>query len=216
MDAHLKTSDYLAKGAAPLSFEWVRQVHTLGPTGTNCERAALTWAGRHCQNAGVFLHPTMEIAAEAVACCSKSVLLSVVAYPHLHSIIYEHIGQLKLMDVFIMNTDNMVLASSTGKTPALCATHPAPEKLIPASIERKFVTSNAQAAAVCARGEADGCITTLCAANEFSLTVLTQHGPVPMGFTIHGPLQAATHSQASITSDFQNPNRREFHDTESL
>lgn len=216
MDAHIEASDYLAKGTAPLSFDWVRQVHTLGPTGTNCERAALTWVQRHCKTTEVFLHPTMEIAAEAVAQCRKSVLLSVVAYPHLHSIIYEHIGQLKLMDVFIMNTDNMVLASSTGKTPALCATHPAPEKLIPASIERKYVTSNAQAAAVCAKGEADGCITTLCAANEFSLTVLTKHGPVPMGFTIHGPLQAATQTQPSFTNDFQNPNRREFHDTESL
>ncbi|QUS58593.1 prephenate dehydratase [Pseudovibrio brasiliensis] len=216
MDAHLETPEYLAKGTAPLSFDWVRQVHTLGPTGTNCERAALRWAARHCKNAEVFLHATMELAAEAVAKCRKSVLLSVVAYPHLHSIIYQHIGELKLMDVFIMNTDDMVLASSTGETPKLCATHPAPEKLIPASIERKFVTSNAQAAAVCAKGEADGCITTLCAANEFSLTILRKHGPVPMGFTIHGPLQATPASHPSFTSEFQNPNRREFHDTESL
>ncbi|SDQ33794.1 prephenate dehydratase [Pseudovibrio sp. Tun.PSC04-5.I4] len=216
MDAQLDTPEYLDTAPSLPPFSWVRQVQTLGPTGTNCEKAALKWATRQCPNAKLFLHPTMELAADAVAKCGGSVLLSVVAYPHLHSIIYGHIGNLRLMDVFIMNTDNMVLASSTGETPSVCATHPAPEKLIPASIERKFVASNVIAAAECAKGETDCCITTLCAAQEFSLTVLRKHGPVPMGFTIHGPLETALHSHLTTAAELQQPNRREFYDSEGI
>ena len=181
---------YLDGHVSEGNFLWVKQIHTLGPAGTNCEKAALKWVKQRCPNARLFLHASMEEAAQRVARCGQSVLLSVMAYPQLHSIIYEHITALRLMDVFIMNTDNMVLASSSGRMPRICATHPAPEKLLPPEVERRFAGSNVLAAAECAEGRADGCITTLCAAEERDLKVLRKFGPVPMGFTIHGPLGA--------------------------
>ncbi|MFV1590982.1 prephenate dehydratase [Phaeobacter sp. JH20_36] len=189
MDLQIENSindDYIPQSE---TFGWVKQIHTLGPTGTNCERAAISWALRRCHGASVKLHRTMEQAAESVACQDGAVLVGVVAYPHLHSIIYAHIQKMKLLDVFIMNTDNMVLASRTGAEPMTCATHPAPEKLLPATVERRFVSSNVIAARDCAAGNVDGCITTLCAAEKFGLSILRKFGPVPMGFTIHGPLE---------------------------
>lgn len=173
------------------SYDWVRKVHTLGPAGTNCEKAALKWAALKCKKAELALHESMKRAAEQVAACGCSVLLSVVAYPQLHSIIYEHIAQLGLLDVFIMKTDDMVLASVNGQMPTLCQTHPAPEKLLPAQMQRIYAASNAHAAAEVMAGRGDGCITTLAAAEHHGLKVVQTFGQVPMGFTIHGPLKHA-------------------------
>ncbi|MFW8634774.1 prephenate dehydratase [Cribrihabitans pelagius] len=197
MNAQIETPAYSGEIPSGAEYEWVERIHTLGPSGTNCEKAALAWAGRKCPNAGICLHRSMEQAASAVAGRPRSVLLSVVAYPQLHSIIYEHLGNLRLIDVFIMNTDNMVLASSTGEMPALCATHPAPEKLLPPAMQRIYAASNVLAAADCAEGRADGCITTLCAAKRYGLAILRSFGPVPMGFTIHGPCRQPAAARAA-------------------
>ncbi|MFW8595108.1 prephenate dehydratase [Cribrihabitans neustonicus] len=197
MNVQIETPAYNSSISSEAEYAWVGRIHTLGPSGTNCEKAALAWAGRKCPNAAVSLHRSMEQAASAVAGAPGSVLLSVVAYPQLHSIIYEHLGNLRLIDVFIMNTDNMVLASSTGEMPVLCATHPAPEKLLPPSMQRIYAASNVLAAAECAEGRADGCITTLRAAERYGLTILRSFGPVPMGFTIHGPCRQPTTRSAA-------------------
>lgn len=191
MDGQLAEPEYLDANTIGISYSWVKQIHTLGPAGTNCEKAALKWVTQKCPNAHLHLHPTMEQAATSVANCRNSALLSVMAYPLLHAIIYEHITALQLIDVFIMNTDNMVLASASGQMPTTCATHPAPEKLLPETVKRHYVASNVVAAVECANGKAEGCITTLGAAQQHSLKILQKFGPVPMGFTIHGPLEAS-------------------------
>ena len=49
----------------------------------------------------------------------------------------------------------------------------------------RLVSSNSQAAATCAAGETDACVTTAPAARRFGLEVVRDYGPVPMGFTIH-------------------------------
>ncbi|MEO9825308.1 MAG: prephenate dehydratase [Paracoccaceae bacterium] len=171
------------------NYDWVKCIHTLGPAGTNCEKAALKWASLKCGNAALSLHDTMEQAATQVVTCGCSVLLSVVAYPQLHSLIYEHISDLGMLDVFIMKTDDMVLTSVTGKMPTLCLTHPAPEKLLPPDMKRIYAASNAHAAEEVAAGRGDGCITTSAAAKKHGLQIVQAYGQVPMGFTIHGPLK---------------------------
>lgn len=168
-------------------FAWVKTIYTLGPSGTNCERAALHWANGYCPKARLNLQPTMEAAAAEATQGHTSVLLSVVAYPELHSIIYANLGRLQLADLFIMNTDEMVLASVTGEDPQTCATHAAPQKLLPANVQRRFVSSNACAASECAEGQVDSCITTALAARKHRLKILRSFGSVPMGFTIHSP-----------------------------
>lgn len=171
------------------SFAWVRRVHTLGPQGTNCQRAAQSWIAGRCDRAEIVLHRSMEQAAGEAAGREREVMLGVVAYPELHSIIYRHLQVMRLIDMFIMDTDEMVLAVRPDQQaePRLCATHPAPQSLLPPRIERRFVSSTAIAAEQCAQGEAEGCITTLAAAGLNGLHILRRYGPVPMGFTIHGP-----------------------------
>ena len=182
------------------SFSWVRQVHTLGPSGTNCERAGQHWLRRKCPAAEICLHASIEAAAECVALREDAVFVGVAAYPHLHSVIYGHIQLLRILDVFIANTDEMVLASRTGAMPEVCATHPAPERLLPPGMARHFSSSNVSAAEDCIKGLADGCITTRRAVDRFDLKIVRSFGSVPMAFTIHGPHAAADADRATCAA----------------
>jgi hypothetical protein len=175
-------------GRNPARFAWVTRLHTLGPTGTNCERAAVTWARYRSLSPTLLLHRSLEDAANEVVGNDGAALVSAIAYPQLHSLIYSHLRDFQLIDIFIMNTDEMVLAARSASNPAICATHPAPEKLIPAEVARVYASSNSDAAARCANGEVDGCVTTLCCAKYHNLTLVQNFGKVAMGFAIHGRL----------------------------
>jgi hypothetical protein len=180
-------------------FSWVRQIHTLGPNGTNCELAALHWRDdKMCVDTTIFLHDSFELAAEAVAVRNDSVLLGVAAYPQLHSIIYSNLKNFQIIDVFICRTEEMILASNDGYMPSLCATHPAPERLLPSVIERKYVSNNVAAAQECASGNTDGCLTTLRAAKKYNLKIVNNFGQVPMAFTVHGSIQHALCEVAGV------------------
>lgn len=194
--------DFETPAHAASDWAWVRSLHTLGPAGTNCERAAFRWRANRCPGAWVELHPTLEAAADAVLGRTDAVLVGVAAYPQLHTLIYSRIERLQILDAFIMDTDEMVLASSSGDLPRVCATHPAPEHLLPPSIERRYVASNVLAAQDCVSGQADGCVTTLCAARVHGLSVLHNYGCIPMAFTIHGPRSVRSFaSLAAAASD---------------
>ena len=70
------------------------------------------------------------------------------------------------------------------------ASHPAPIGLVPESIsDLRVVDSNSQAAIDCASGLVDGCITTIVAAQKHNLRIISDFGPVPMGFTIHAQIK---------------------------
>lgn len=166
----------------------VRVIHTLGPSGTNCEEAARHWFRSRALKGEVVLHPTLEIAADAMGTHEDSALLGCIVYPDLHTLVFSNLKRFVLEDQFIMPTLNMVLASRDGSAPRRVASHPAPRKLVPEGCEVKIVNSNAQAALDCASGNVDGCITTIRAARLSGLNIVTDFGVVPMGFTIHRPV----------------------------
>ncbi|HEY6798670.1 MAG TPA: hypothetical protein VI248_28665 [Kineosporiaceae bacterium] len=169
------------------------EVHTLGPEGTNCEAAAHHWlASRTDRDVGVVLHATLEEAVtEVLAEPDHRLLLACVVYPALHEIVFRNLAEMVLQDCFVMPTHNMVLAGRSGRPVRTVASHPAPVNLLDGSPARvELVTSNAQAAIICAAGTVDACITTLPAARAHGLDVLTDFGPVPMGFTVHAPQPA--------------------------
>ncbi|MBD8555360.1 hypothetical protein IFT84_12675 [Rhizobium sp. CFBP 8762] len=117
----------------------------------------------------------------------EGALLSPIAYPNLHTIIYAYVSTLEIIDLFLTPTDEMILASAAPITaPKTCSTHPAPQSLIPQSIERRFVTSNAQAAHDCYCGLSDCCLTTATLVDKLGLHRLQSFGKIPMGFSIHG------------------------------
>lgn len=167
-------------------------IHTLGPKGTNCEAAAHLWFRNRSKEGEVVLHPTLEVAAEAMDGAADAGLLGCVVYPDLHTLVFSNLDRFALVDQFIMPTLDMVLASRTGEAPAVVSTHPAPQRLIPddlvpGGVQRRLVNSNAQAALDCVQGLSDGCITTIVSAEKHGLSIVRNYGPVPMGFTLHVP-----------------------------
>lgn len=163
----------------------IKVIHTLGPAGTNCERAALEWFGRRNVKGEVVLYDTLESAVENIATDSTHALLGCVVYPMLHTLVFSNLKKMVLADCFVMPTFNMLLASRNGLMPKVVSSHPAPEELVPSECEVRHVNSNVQAAIACANGETDGCITTLPAATMYKLKSVVDYGPVHMGFTIH-------------------------------
>ncbi len=167
----------------------VRRLHTLGPTGTNCERAAHEWLRRRGVEApDVVLHRTLEEAIGHVDDPSEA-LLGCVVYPALHGIVFNNLHKLVLTDCLIIPTDEMLLASRPG-TPLsdvkTAGSHPAPVSLLDAfGVTTTLCNSNAEAAIRCASGEFDACITTRTAAQAHGLEVLRSFGTVSMGFSIH-------------------------------
>ena len=164
----------------------VGSLHTLGPAGTNCERAAHEWFASERRAGTVVLHDTLEQAAAAVAHTPGAALMAPVAYPDLHRLIYAHLEALELAASHIANTHSMVLARRPGaEALRSVATHPAPDQLVPAGAEARTAASTSQAAVDCAAGLADGCITTLPAMESNGLELVHDFGPVAMAFTIH-------------------------------
>ncbi|MED1738039.1 hypothetical protein P4U97_00600 [Bacillus swezeyi] len=165
-------------------------VHTLGPKGTNCEKAGQLWLKNQGLRGEVRLYETLEEALLHVKITENSVLLGCAVYPFLHNIVFENLLDLKIIDSFVMPTYSMVFAAkpNTSETEIkTVASHPAPAHLAKLFSDHvQLVTSNAQAALACASNAADGCITTIKAADENNLQIIKDFGEVPMCFTIHG------------------------------
>ncbi|WP_319557419.1 hypothetical protein [Thiomicrorhabdus sp.] len=167
--------------------EWV--IHTLGPSGTNCEMAAQHWMKENHSSGRVVLHKTLEEAqAATLEDQENAVLLGCVVYPDLHNIVFQHLQEFELMECFVVPTLEMVLAGHKTKVSIedrfIC--HPAPKSLLPKGAKHiELATSNAEAAKLCGLHQADFCITTLPSAQENGLTVVQRFGAVRMGFSVH-------------------------------
>ncbi|MBL1090958.1 MULTISPECIES: prephenate dehydratase domain-containing protein [Streptomyces] len=166
------------------------QVHTLGPTGTNCEAAAHYYLKQHNhKQSSVVLHDTLENAVDGVmANPADSLLLGCVVYPKLNEIVFRNLKSMSLQECFVMPTHRMVLAARDRSPVRTVLSHPAPVNLIEdRDYDIRLVTSNAAAALECSTGGADACITTSVAADANNLEILEDFGPVQMGFSIHVP-----------------------------
>ena len=165
----------------------IRVLHTLGPKGTNLEMAAHWWLDRQGVGGEVVLHETLERAVSEMPDDPAHALLGCIVYPELHTLVFGNLRKLTLRECFTIPTYNMVLAAKSECAPQTVVTHPAPQSLAPSCATRILTTSNAQAAVECAKGNAEGCITTLTAARAHGLVVLDDFGPVSMGFSVHVP-----------------------------
>lgn len=171
-------------------------IHTLGPKGTNCEKAAYYWLEKNNLNGNIILHETLEVAVEEIKKDKNCILLGCIVYPYLHHIVFKNLTLLQLTDCFIMDTHNMLFASRFNDLNKIntVGSHPAPKDLIfdvknlNNNIESFLFNSNSEAALQCANGAVDACITTLKAAESHNLNILHDFGPVPMGFSIHSKI----------------------------
>lgn len=170
-------------------------IHTLGPAGTNCEKAACYWLQKNNIKGNIRLYPTLEKAAEQVRQDYDGALLGCIVYPDLHNIVFQNLGWLELKSCFVLDTHNMLFAS---RFTGYCdihhvGSHPAPQSLfdelplLSRQVRKTLFTSNSESGVQCAHGIVDGCITTLTTAEKYNLHILHDFGPVPMGFSIHAP-----------------------------
>ena len=170
-------------------FSFIKEIHTLGPHGTNCELAAKEWLKiNKLHDVFIILHNTLEEALEEVLKKSDvAVLLGCVVYPNLHEIVFKNLGKISIGDVFVKNTYKMVLAKKREtQIVSSVSTHPAPESLIRDVYKVKLANSNSQAALDCVTGVTDACITTESCVVFNDLEIIEDYNEVPMGFTIHG------------------------------
>jgi hypothetical protein len=137
----------------------------------------------------VRLHPTLESAVPGLSDDGHEALLACAVYPDLHFLVFGNLGRLAMVDSFILPTYDMVFATRPETTQvATVVSHPAPQSLVQLASPGSALTlvlSNSQAAKDCARGAADGCVTTSKAAANHKLAVRMNFGPVPMVYTVH-------------------------------
>ncbi|MGJ3349356.1 hypothetical protein [Morganella morganii] len=170
-------------------------IHTLGPNGTNCEKAAHHWLSENNIKGNVKLYPTLESATECVRQDKDGVLLGCIVYPDLHNIVFRNLTWLELKACFVLDTHNMLFASRHTDYNDIrhVGSHPAPQHLfaelplLNKEVRKTLFTSNSESGVQCAHGAVDGCITTLTTAQKYHLHILHDFGPVPMGFSIHAP-----------------------------
>ena len=173
----------------PRGLDGVSVIHTLGPSGTNLELAAYHWFSARGRQPDVRLHPCLEAAIPALSDDGHEALLACAVYPDLHSLVFQNLGRLAMVDTFILPTYDMVFAtrSDTAEVTTVFS-HPAPQSLVQLAspgCALTLVLSNSRAASDCASGAADGCITTSKAAADHGLVVRRNFGAVPMVYTLH-------------------------------
>lgn len=167
----------------------IRVIHTLGPAGTNLEMAANHWFSTRGRTPDVCLHRTLESAVPGLSDDGHEALLACAVYPDLHSLVFQNLGLLAMVDSFILPTYDMVYAARADTTQVrTVVSHPAPQSLVRRAVPGvapTLVTSNSQAARDCARGAADACITTSKSAVDHGLEIRRHFGAVPMVYTLH-------------------------------
>ncbi|MFH8575017.1 bacilysin biosynthesis protein BacA [Streptomyces zaomyceticus] len=164
----------------------VTRIHTLGPSGTNLEKAAHHWFAERGVAGTVLLHSEVEDGLDVMGFDGSEAILACAVYPRLHDLVFGNLHRLEMVDSFILDTHDMVLAGRSDDTVVrTIVSHPAPSCLVADRGTLTLASSNSRAAALCAAGEFDACVTTGRAAQAEGLRVLENFGPVPMVFTLH-------------------------------
>lgn len=66
-------------------------IHTLGPKGTNCDKAGYLWLRQKKFHGDIELHSTLEAALVEVKKNKDDLLLGCAVYPDLHKIVFENL-----------------------------------------------------------------------------------------------------------------------------
>lgn len=168
-----------------LRLDRISDLHTLGPPGTNLEAAAYEWFRRAGRHGGVHLHRTLEEALPKIQTGGTCALVACAVYPALHTLVFDNLDRLEMVDSFVFPTFRMVLASRDDREITTVSAHPAPRGLVGAGPVVRLSTSNAEAASECAAGLVDACVTTSAAAESHGLRIRDDFGAVSMVYTIH-------------------------------
>ena len=169
------------------------KLSTLGPKNTNSQFACDHYLSKKqkTKKSEVLLYDTAEEAINGLLSGDADLAILCVVYPRLHEIVFENLTTISIIELFYFETDNMVVASKGpvfDQIRACC--HPAPQSLLPETLsDITLVNSNSIAASLVSKGIYDICITTQAAAKQYSLDIVKDYGPVPMGWAVFQRIQ---------------------------
>jgi hypothetical protein len=170
-------------------------IATLGPPGTSSEQAAYyLLASLNRSTTGKYtLCPSYEDAFERVATWKSDLLLVANAYAGIDK--FYMASQTEFLFQFVRDTPLYGVAALPGQPlperRLTVATHPAPSSLVSwflkdlaLNVDVVFVSSTSEAALAVRRGEADLCVTTSCAAEQYGLHFISPTRPICMLWSV--------------------------------
>lgn len=194
MTAHVdhESPEALTAGhSAPASHPAITTLHTVGPDGGSCARAAQHWLERSMggQDGRVELFDTMADAAAALAPLPEAALLGCVALDGMHSVVIDNLHRLVLADCFVLHTADVLVLAARHDRAARLRTIAGPATLTRMLLDDDHqpvdTRTTADAAGACAEARTDGCVTTPADADRHGLATVETFGRVPLGFTVH-------------------------------
>jgi len=163
-------------------------IATLGPEGTCSEYASLAYLEKTGRGGKVDLYPTFEAAVSALKGGRSDSVIIPSAYTQLANIIFGERNSIEIVDVFMLATPSLVIASRWDTTEfKKVATHSSPSGLARGffpNAELVSTTSNSEAARLLLSLQVDACMTTEICAKEHSLKILCDFGKIAMGWNV--------------------------------
>lgn len=178
-------------------------VATLGPNGTNSEKAAHEYIkAQGLEGSTLRLFRTFEEACDALMAGDVDVVIACTAYLKFSALYFERVPAIKFVSSFVIDLDEMVIARRPGgpTTPATLTVQPAIWPLIRRFVPLDFVPadSNASAAVEVSHGRYALCLTTATAAAAHGLEVVVAMPPLQMPFAVitRSPTTGSNHGAA--------------------
>jgi hypothetical protein len=165
-------------------------IGTLGPAGTNSEKAAREYLRRDVIHGEVLLFDTFEEVVRRLleGALDKAVVCT--AYLKFSALYFERVPQLRMSEVFVADLHPMVVATRSGFArdgrPSF-AVQPAIQPLIRRYLAEGQIlpaASNASAAHDVAKGKADACLTTEVVARACGLEIVSRMPPLQIPFVV--------------------------------
>ena len=166
-------------------------ISTLGPAGTDSERAAHHYTNRLRTNPWtkheVVLFSSFEEVLRSVSIEKAHCGIVPAAYNELFQLHVQALNDgLYIRDVFILPTKEMVLAKGkycNGKIKSI-ALHPSTESLVPFGIEKVYVRSKPLGIEKVVNGEVDAAIASRDVAEKHNLEIVESYGEIPMTWEV--------------------------------
>lgn len=164
------------------------RISTLGPKGTDSERAALHYAlTQKILDPVIQLYSSFESALDTVRFRNSDFAIVPAAYNGLFSLhlLYRDVP---IIDTFILPTKPMVLAKIPGQIGEIrrVAIHPATKPLLPESCEPVYVESKPLCLQMVADGKIQAGIGSEDVAESMGLEIVKNFGPIPMTWEVFG------------------------------
>jgi hypothetical protein len=166
------------------------RVGTLGPAGTNSEKAAREYLQRTGIDSDLLLFETFEEVVDRLLEGALDQVVVCTAYLKFSALYFERVPRVRMSEVFVADLHPMVIATRPGfgrADQSSFAVQPAILPLVRHRLDEGQIlaaASNASAAHDVADGKADVCLTTEVAAQSCGLEIVSRMPPLQIPFVV--------------------------------